>query len=322
MAKVVVVDPIHDAGIKILLAAGMEVLLPQRYPDPAEIESLLLEGEGIIVRTYPLRVEVLERCKKLKVIAKHGVGVDNIDVRWATERKIPVIFTPGAATSAVAEQAITLMLAVAKKIVRCDAEVRKNNYYFRDSIRTLELSGKVLGLIGSGRIGSMVGRIGHYGFNMEVLVYDPYLSDQALIADWGRQVATLEELLGAADFISIHCPLTPETRGLINSERLRRMKKTAILVNTARGPVIDGPALYQALKEGWIAGAGLDVFPVEPPPAEEPLLELDNIVVSPHMGAVSEDAMIRMATTAARGVIAVLQGQRPEHMVNPEIYRE
>lgn len=319
MAQVLVIDPIHADGLKVLQEAGLGVLLPRHYPDPEEIHNLLLQADAVIVRTFPLGRDVLSQCTHLKVIAKHGVGVDNIDVQWATGQGIPVVFTPGANTGAVAEQALALMFAVAKKIIRCDWAVRRNNYYIRDSLNTVELTGKVLGLIGCGRIGGLVGRMAHDGFSMEVVVYDPYLTNAQLLAGWGRQVATLEELLGAADFISIHCPLTMETRGLINNERLRQMKRTAILVNTARGPIIDGKALYQALKEGVIAGAGLDVFPVEPPPADEPLLELDNIVVSPHMGAVSEEAMSRMATDSARGVVSVLQGKKPEHLINPEI---
>lgn len=316
MGRILVADVIHDVGINLITEMGHEAVLPSRYPDPEQVKELSKAVDAMIVRTFPVTRELMDKCPNLQVIGKHGVGVDNIDVSYATEKGIQVVYTPGASSQAVAEHTITLMLSVAKKITAFDNEVRKGNYWVRNEYRTVELSNKVLGLVGSGRIGSLVGQMCKNGFNMRVLVYDPYLKDANAVEPWGQLVASLDEMIPQCDFVSIHCPLTKETNGLVSEAVIDMMKRTAILVNAARGPIVDCEDLYGALKEKRIAGAGLDVFEVEPPQKDDPLLKLDNVVLTPHVAAGSEEAMQRVAMEVVSNVATFLGGGIPDGMVN------
>ncbi|HEY8425738.1 MAG TPA: hydroxyacid dehydrogenase [Limnochordales bacterium] len=313
-------QPIHPAGIEVLEQVA-EVRVAQD-PSVAGLLSQIADVEGILVRTAPLPGEVIEAALRLRVIARHGVGVDNIDVAAATRRGIPVAYTPNANATSVAEHALVLMGALAKQLLPYDRATRAGQWEVRNSYRAIDLGGRTLGVVGLGRIGREVARRARAAFDMRVMGYDPYL-DEATVRALGIQpVATLEELLEAADVVSVHVPLTEGTRHLIGAAELARMKPTALLINTSRGPVVDQAALVKALREGRIAGAGLDVFDPEPPPDSLELFTLDNVVVTPHSAALTTEAVIRMATGAAQAIVDVLSGRRPEHVVNPEVFEK
>lgn len=301
MVKVLVASKIHENGLKLLKDNGIEVTYVEEPPEEKLIE--LIKGHhGLIVRSKPLVTKrVIEAADVLMVIARAGVGVDNIDVEAAKAKGIEVLNTPEATTTSVAELAVGLMLAVARKIAFSDRKMRSGEWPKKHA-EGYELNGKILGIIGAGRIGSTVARICKYGFNMQIVYYDRERNPR-LEQELGAKYLPLEELLKVADVISIHVPLTPETKHMINEERLKLMKKTAILINTARGPVVDTNALVKALQEGWIAGAGLDVFEEEPLPLNHPLTKLENVVLTPHIGASTHEAQARAGIQVAEKVI-------------------
>lgn len=266
-----------------------------------------LQIEGLIVRQGQVSESVIAASPRLKVIAKHGTGVDNIDLEAAARRGIPVLRALGANARSVAEHTIALVITMMKDIVPLDRAVKggewpKASYVGRD------LAGAKVGLVGFGAIGQEVATLAR-GLGMSVTVFDPYTTE--LPQEVSRET-DLDTLLATSDIVSLHCPLTNETRHLINAERLARMKPTSFVVNTARGGIIDEAALVEALRNGTIAGAGLDSFAEEPPPKDSPLWSLPNIIVTPHTGGAAKGAMRAMAETAARHVISVLDGDGPD----------
>jgi D-3-phosphoglycerate dehydrogenase / 2-oxoglutarate reductase len=275
------------------------------------------DAAGFLVRTAEIPASVINAGKVLKVIARHGVGYDNIDVKAATARKIPVCITPRANALSVAEHVLALMLALAKRILPFDAATRKNEWEVRNSYSAFDLDGKTLGIIGMGRIGMLVCQKAKAAFNMEILAYDP-LVPKAAMEKAGAKVMTIPEILGASDFVTLHAPSMAATKGMIGDGQLKMMKRSAYLINCARGPLVDEAALAKALKNGVIAGAALDVFDPEPPKADNPLLGLPNIVLSPHSAGLTVECVIRMATHAAQAIIDVLEGRPPEGVINPE----
>lgn len=301
MIRVLVASKIHEKGIEILRGNNIEVAYVEE-PSADELAGLIKGFHGLIVRSKPLVTKnVIESADQLLVIGRAGVGVDNIDVGAAKAKGIEVFTVPESTTQSVAELAIGLMLAVARKIAYCDREIRHGEWPKKYAMG-IELSGKTLGIIGAGRIGSVVAKIAKNGFNMNVLYYDVFRSPR-LESEIGAKYANLTELVEKADIISIHVPLTPETTHLINEDLLRRMKKSAILINTSRGPVVDTNALIKALKEGWIAGAGLDVFEEEPLPRDHPLTKLDNVVLTSHIGASTHEAQERAGIQIAERIV-------------------
>jgi D-3-phosphoglycerate dehydrogenase len=301
LVKVLVASRIHEDGIKLLKSSGVEVTYVEEPPEN-ELVDLIKGHHGLIVRSKPVVTRrVIEAADQLLVIARAGVGVDNIDVEAARERGIEVLNSPEATVTSVAELAVGLMLAVARKIAFSDRKMRAGEWV-KKYAEGIELSGKVLGVIGAGRIGSIVARICRFGFNMQVLYYDP-VRNPKLEEETGAKYVTLEEVLKTADIVTIHVPLMPETKHLINEEKLKLMKKTAILINTSRGAVVDTNALVKALREGWIAGAGLDVYEEEPLPPGHPLTTLDNVVLTPHIGASTHEAQARAGVLIAEKVI-------------------
>jgi phosphoglycerate dehydrogenase-like enzyme len=245
------------------------------------------------------------------------VGVDTIDVAAATARRIPVVFTPMANANAVAEHSITLMLALARNLFPASLAVREGRFRERDKFVGVELAGKTLGVIGLGRIGRRVAEMARHGFAMDVHAHDPLVAKEsydgpAVIED------SLEAVLRIADFLTLHVPLLPETRQLLNVERLRLLKPGCRLINTSRGGVIEESALAEALLAGRLAGAALDVFEQEPLPANHPFLVTPNTLLTPHISSSTREAMERMARDAAQGLLDVLQGRKPEWLVNPE----
>ncbi|MDK2815713.1 MAG: D-3-phosphoglycerate dehydrogenase / 2-oxoglutarate reductase [Moorella sp. (in: firmicutes)] len=318
--KVLIVQPIHESGLKVF-DDRFEVRVA---PDPSvETVKREIKGvEGVIVRTAPFTREIIAAADSLKVIARHGVGVDNIDLRAATERGILVLNTPDANAVSVAEHTLTAIGALAKRVLPMDRATRQGDWEARNEYKAVDLDGKVLGLIGMGRIGSMVARKAAAAFNMEVIAYDPYVRPEVAAKNGVVLYEDLDRIFREADVISIHTPLTAETRGLVNEARLALMKSSAFLVNFSRGGVVDEEALYRALKDGVIAGAALDVFEEEPPSRNHPLFELDNVLLSPHSAALTEECVVRMATGAARGVVDVLTGKRPQFVVNTEVLKQ
>jgi D-3-phosphoglycerate dehydrogenase len=299
--KILVASRIHEKAIQLLKENGFEVTIVEE-PNEDELARIIKGFDGLIVRSKPLVTrKVIESADRLKVIARAGVGLDNIDVKAAEERGIALINAPESSTQSVAELAIGLMLAVARKIAFSDRRMREG-YWAKKEAMGVELSGKTLGVIGAGRIGSAVARIAKYGFNMHILYYDVVCRDD-LNKELGAECVSIEELLKRSDIVTIHVPLLPETRHMINEEKLRLMKKTAILINTSRGAVVDTAALVKALSEGWIAGAGLDVFEEEPLSEDHPLTKLDNVVLTPHIGASTKEAQEKAGVEVARKIV-------------------
>lgn len=314
--KILMSQPIHEAGIKFITDQGYEARVAPDFSEATLIKEVQ-DAQGFLVRTAEIPASVINAGKQLKVIARHGVGYDNIDVKAATARKIPVCITPRANALSVAEHVLAFMLAWAKRIVPYDAATRKNDWDVRNSYGAFDLDGKTIGILGMGRIGMLVCQKAKAAFNMEVLAYDPLVPREAMEKP-GARVATIPEILTAADFVTLHVPSNPETKGMIGEAQFKMMKRSAFLINCARGPVVDEAALVKALKDGTIAGAGLDVFDPEPPMADNPLFGLPNVVLSPHSAGLTVECVIRMATHAAQAIVDVLEGRRPEGIINPE----
>lgn len=315
-SKVVVMQPIHEKGLRLLLDNVEEVVCPSREQLKNPAAFLDDKVEGIITRSFKIPRELLEMSPNLKVIARHGVGTEHIDVQTATERGVAVVNTPNASTVSVAEHALMMMLCLAKNIFLANRAMREGNYYIKDRYLAYELKGKTVGIIGFGRIGAEIARKCLHGFNMKVLVLNHNLDKEAYAKEGINVVDDLDKLLEESDFVSLHVPLTPKTKNLISEAQLKRMKKTAFLVNCARGGVVDEAALLKALKEGWIAGAGLDVLSKDPPEADNPILSLDNVILSPHSAALTVEALALTATFAVEDLLRVLRGEKPLNPVN------
>ncbi len=260
-----------------------------------------------------------------RIISQYAVGYDNIDVECATKHGVYVTNTPNVLTEATAELTWALILAAARHIVKADRYVRSGEWYrsgtgwHPELLLGLELRGKTLGIIGFGRIGRAVARIGAKGFGMKVLYYSRHRAPREVEEEIGARYADLDTLLRESDVVSIHVPLTPETRGMIGERELRLMRPSAILVNTARGAVVDTDALVKALREGWIAAAGLDVFHEEPLPPDHPLTRLENVVLAPHIGSATREAREAMTCAVLDNLLAFKRGEIPPNLVNKEV---
>lgn len=318
--KILITQPIHQSGEKLLIDKGYDVRVASDITE-STLAQEIWDVSGLLVRTAEIPASVIEAGRALRVIARHGVGYDNIDVAAATRRKIPVCITTGANAVSVAEHVLALMLALTKKIVPYDRATRKNNWDIRNNFSAVDLERKILGVIGMGRTGTLVCRKAKAAFNMEVLVYSPRASRELIEKAGGRKVSGIPELLKVSDIVTLHVPLTGETSGLIGKAELHMMKPSAFLINCARGPLVDEEELFRALKDGIIAGAGLDVFDPEPPKADNPLFGLTNVVLSPHSAALTAECVMRMASQAAQAIIDVLDGRRPEGVINPEVFQ-
>jgi len=317
--KILIVQPIHQRGMQVF-DESYDVRVASD-PSAATVIKEIKGVEGVVVRMAPFTREIIEAADALKVIGRHGVGVDTIDIQAATEKGIVVVNTPNANATSVAEHTLTAIGALAKRVVTYDRAIREERWELRNSYGAVDLDGKILGLVGVGRIGSMVARRAAAAFNMKAIAFDPYVTQEKAREMGVTLCAAMDDVFAQADVVSLHTPLTPETRRLVDAARLRSMKPTAFLVNFSRGEVLDEKALYDALKSGVIAGAAIDVYDPEPPLKDNPLFELDNIILSPHSAALTEECVIRMATGAAEGVVDVLTGRRPQFIVNPEVFK-
>ena len=317
MAKVVITQRLHEKGMELLEKHAQAVVAGTG--NPRELDPFLADADGLIIRIGSIDRQGLLAAKNLKVIGRPGVGVDDVDVATCTELGIPVVIVPGANTRSVAEHAMLLMFAAAKDLLRSDQETRRGNFGIRSSFKAYELKGRTLGLIGGGAIGSELGRMAH-GIGMNVMVYDPFLKKDEVEATGWRHVASLDDLYRDADVISIHVPLTEQTRNMIGDREFGLMKSDAIVINCARGGIIDEDALFRALKENRIHGAGIDVLAKEPFDTTSPLMTLDNFVLTPHMAGQTKEAAASVATGAVAGVLAVINGEKWPKVCNPEAY--
>lgn len=322
MIKVLVADKLAEEGVEILRNAGFSVDTPSSI-DAQKLKSIIGKYQGIIIRSATkLTKDILEPTKELKVIGRAGVGLDNVDIETATKKGIVVMNAPGGNTISTAEHAFALMLAIAKKIPFAHISVKEKKWE-RAKFKGVELYSKKLGIIGLGRIGKEVAKRA-CSFGMKVYAYDPYLSPE-VAERLGIELTSLENLIKCADFITLHTPLTPETKHLINKKTLSLMKKNTFLINASRGEIVDEEALYEALKNKKIAGAALDVFSQEPP-LNSKLLQLDNVVFTPHIGATTKEAQVQVAIEIAQCVRDALSNKGIRNAVNyvqiePETYK-
>lgn len=286
-----------------------------------ELEARLEEAEGLYtLLTIPVTEALLEQAPRLRVVSNMAVGVDNIDLAACTRRGIPVGNTPGVLTEGTADLAMALLLAVARRLPQASLDARQGRWTTWSPTGWLgaDLHGATLGIVGLGKIGQAVARRAQ-GFGMRLVYTDPDCPAE-VGAELGAACLPLDKLLAQSDFVSLHTPLTEATRGLIGEAALRRMKPTAILINTSRGPVVDMLALYRALSEGWIAAAGLDVTSPEPLPPDHLLYTLPNSLILPHIGSATYDTRRRMAERACENLLAGLAGERLPFCANPEVY--
>ena len=320
--SVYVTRRIPEAGLQMIRESCDLRLWEGDMPPPREVlEGEVRDSDGILcLLTESIDAALIAQGERLRVISQLAVGVDNIDLETATARGIPVGHTPGVLTEATADMTFALLMSGARRIPEGVDKVRAGRWLTWEPMGLLgaDVWGATLGIVGLGRIGTAVA-LRAQGFRMRILYYDVGRSP-AKEAELGVEYADLETLLAEADFVSLHCPLIPATHHLIDEEALQRMKPTAILVNAARGPVVDADALIRALREGWIRGAALDVTDPEPIPADHPLVGLSNCIIVPHIASATVTARERMATMAAENLLAGLRGERLPYCANQEVY--
>jgi len=317
--KVLLFQPMHDAGLALLRERDDVQFAVASATSEETLIREVRDAHAIIARSTPVTRAIIDAAGDLCVMSRHGVGYDSVDVARLTERGIPLTIAIHGNALSVAEHTLYLILALAKRGFSFDEAVGRGDFDIRDSLRGADIAGKSLLIIGFGRIGSRVARLAQ-AFGMKVFAYDPYIDQSSIDSAGCTPVDDYFSALASMDVITLHCPLTEETRDMIGERELDAMKPSAYLVNCARGGVIDERALYVALKNKDIAGAGLDVFVSEPLPAGEPLLALDNLITSPHVAGVTLEASIRMATGAARNVLAAFDGTLdPAVVVNAEV---
>ena len=329
MYKVLLTERIDKTGIDIL----SKVAQVDIAPDPSEktIVSMVGDYDAMIIRATLLTEPMLAAGKKLKVVGRHGVGTDNLDIPAATRHGILLLNTPGANAGSVAEYTVGALLYLFKRFAEADRMLRRGDFNQPGSLTGLltklgfenrVVERRTIGLAGFGAIARRVAKICIHGFDMKVLAYDPYVSEKAMNALGVQKVASVKEMAPLVDALTIHVPKTPETVNLINSEIFSAMKPTAVLVNAARGGIVNEADLVEALKNRSIAAAATDVYDQEPPPMDHPLFSLDNMLMTPHIGAASDGAMQNMASYVARGVVDVLEGRTPQFVVNRELLKK
>ncbi len=312
--KVLVTAAIDPSGINLLKAHRCKVV-NERGDTIDDVAACIDDCDGVITRTQHIDERALSNGKRLKVVAKHGVGVDCIDVVAATKRKIQVVNAPESNSESVVEHSIAFYLSLLKNTLGCHRAVASGRYADRDQLELFQVKGKTLGIVGCGRIGKQIAEKMQAAFDVDVCVYDPYM-DPDTLPEGLKKFDSLDQLLACSDIVSLHLPLTEQTHHLFREGEFRHMKRSAYFVNMARGPVVKEIDLVKALKSGEIAGAALDVFEREPPAAENELFNLDNVILSPHNAALTKEAKELMSLHAAQGVIEVLEGKQPTWPVN------
>lgn len=321
--KILLSEKIHSQGMNILSQAGSMLIAP----DPSEdtMIGLIGDADALVVRSSKVSAKMIKAGEKLKVIGKHGIGVDNIDLDACGKRGIIIANTPEANVISVAEHVVTSMLYLSKRLQQADEALRNGVFDRPGSLpglvtqlgyTNIELYGKSLGLVGMGKIAKRVAAICINGFGMRVYGYARSLKSHEITGLGVIPCTSLEDVISGKDFVSVNVPLTPDTKGMINANVLNKMKPTAFLINAARGGVVNEKDLFDALQRKIIAGASVDVFEKEPPGKDHPFFKLDNVLVTPHMAAMTEDALYRMGVDVANDVVSVLNGSEPRHWFN------
>jgi len=314
--------PVYEEAINKLREIGeVRIVWSKGWVVDEEVLRGVKGSDAILVRIGRVDRSVMDVCPNLKIISVHGVGVDRVDVEEATRRGILVTYTPGANAQSVAELAVGLMISLSRNLHLIYDKMLEGRW--NDALKYgvgHEVGGKVVGLLGIGNIGSRVAKILN-AMGAKVIAYDPYVSAERA-RELGVELVDLDTLISESDIISIHAPLTKETYHLINEDRLRRMKRSAIIVNTARGGLIDTDALVKALRDGWIAGAALDVTDPEPLPPDHPLYKLPNVIITPHIGGSTYESIMRVAMMAAEEIVRRYRGLPPLNPVNPEVLKK
>ena len=317
MNKIVISHPLYRDGMALL--EGKAEIVITNDGDSDRILDSLIDADAYILRIGKIDRKAIERCEKLKVITRPGVGYDSVDVQAATERGIPVVLCPAANARAVAEHTVALLLACAKNIVESVNETKAGNFGIRNRYAAVDIVDKMLVVLGFGNIGRQVAKL-CAALDMKVGVFDPFVKRETAEEMGYVYFENMLDALAAADFVSLHMPSMPSTRGMIAAEQFKAMKPTAFFLNAARGDVVNEPALIAALKNGEIAGAGLDVLVEEPFPADHPFMTMPNVVLTPHMAAQSQETVSKLVTMAAEGKLAVLRGEKWPYVANPEVY--
>lgn len=308
---VLLTHAIHPTAMR-LIEEGSELRVLKRADADGLLEEIA-DADALIVR-MPIAAEAIRAGRRLRVVARHGVGLDYIPVQTCTELGIPVTFTPDANTESVAEHVIGGMITMAHRMAEADRAVRAGEWEWRDRALGFDLHGRTLGIIGFGRIGSRVAKMARAAFEMKVLAHDPNIAPDR--APSGVKIVSLHEVLAESDFVTLHVPLSAQTQQLLNAERIATMKPGAVVINAARGGLVDQTALAEALRSGRLFGAALDVLEEEPPQTGDSLTQLNNVLVTPHSAALTEEAMLRMGTTAAEDTLRVLRGLSPHNCAN------
>lgn len=311
--KVLIPQAIAVEGVDKLKEAGYEIVNGSGTTEEAIIHDVS-DCDAILLRTAVISRAVLEAGHKLKIVARHGAGYNNVDIKAAEELGIWVTNAPDSTTNTVAEFTLGAIIALAKRSVLMSDKLRAGDYWYKNTHKGTDLMGKTLSIVGFGRIGQAVAKKAYYGLGMNILAYDPnahkkQIPEYVTVVDW-------DKAFSEADFISLHMPLTADNRGSIGRKEFLMMKPTAQLINCARGEVVDQKALTAVLRDGDIGGAFLDVLEQEPPAADDPLLSMENVILTPHMASNTEECMALMATQAASQIIKVLSGQQPDWPVN------
>ncbi len=319
MSVILLERPLHPAG-RAILDAAPDVTVTVAT-DAADFASRAREAEAILLWLTRVDRAFLASCPKLKVVARYGVGFDTVDIAACTDRGLPVAVTNGANDLGVAEHTMALLLGVARRLTQYDAMVRRGAWRSVDGPLIGELAGRTVLVIGYGRIGARVARL-CASFGMRVMVHDPAFPTPRIAADGHLPAPDWRAALAEADVVTLHCPLNDSTRHLINADAFARMKPGVWLINTARGPVVEEAALIDALRSGKVAAAGLDVLSVEPALPDNPLLGMDNVILTPHSAASAQETLARMAVRAAQNILDALAGRiDPGFLVNPEVLR-
>lgn len=320
MKKVLIDRPLQSDALDLLSKHAEVVAI---FDDDREkLDKALREVDGVICSAaLKMREREIAMGTNIQVIGRPGVGYDSVDVEACSRHKIPLLYTPDGPTESVAEHVIAMVLMAAKQIpVVQKALKEKGDFGIRTRVTGMEVQGKTLGLAGFGRIGKRAGEIAALGLGMKVLVFDPYLKGRPELGFAYGVADSLEALAKESDFLSVHIPYTPETDKLFGRREFAAMKKTAHFINTSRGGVVDEEALIEALKEGIIAGAGLDVFAKEPPEKDNPLFSMENVIATPHLSSFTEDGKRKMGVSVVEGVLDVFAGRKPRFIVNGEIW--
>lgn len=316
--KVVICDyefPHVEHERKVLRQLGEIQFVPAQCKNEQELIELTKDADGVINQWSWLTEKVIANMQKCKVISTYGIGVDKIDVSAATKKGIYVCNVPDYCIHEVGDHAFAMMMALTRQLFNMDSNIRKGIWGYKHAGHDIyRIEGKVYGLVGFGKIPQTLAKK-LKAFEMEVLAYDPYF-DEEKGKEIGVKRADLAEIMEKADYVSIHVPLTAETRHMIGEAQLRKMKKTAYLINVGRGAIVDEAALYRALQEKWIAGAGIDVWEKEPIKTDNPFLTLDNVIITPHAAWNSQEALVDLQTKAAEEIVRVLQGREPKSPVN------